>query len=202
MSTYIAILVIIKNGRSNQAYRRYLTMKKNVISAALLFSLSAIGMNANADEIQFSGVITAASCQLVGGGNLVMQLPTFGTEAVQNVGQHNGVTSLNAQVVCPGTTDDGTVTMALMPNPNSFTGKVLNNTAAPAGAAEGVGIVVMGNDGQPLDFSEGSAANITAPMIAGNANIMISATYAKDGSGTAVSAGEVSAVLPFVMTYE
>jgi type 1 fimbria pilin len=177
-------------------------MKKNVISAALLFSLSAIGMNANADEIQFSGVITAASCKLVAGDNLVMQLPTFGIDAVQTVGQHNGVTSLNAQVECPGTTDNGTVTMALMPNPNSFTGKVLNNTADSLEAAEGVGIVVMGNDGQPLDFSQGSAAKITAPMIAGNANIMISATYAKDGSGTPVSAGEVSAVLPFVMTYE
>lgn len=177
-------------------------MKKNVISAALLFSLSAIGMNANADEIQFSGVITEASCKLVAGNNLLMQLPTFGTEAVQNVGQHNGVTSLNAQVECPTASGNGTVTMALMPNQNSFSGKVLNNTAAPLDAAKGVGIVVMGNDGQPLDFSEGSAAKITAPMIAGNANIMISATYAIDGTGTPVSAGKVSAVLPFVMTYE
>jgi type 1 fimbria pilin len=130
-----------------------------------------------------------------------MQLPTFGTEAVQNVGQHNGVTSLNAQVVCPTASGDGTVTMALIPNQNSFTGEVLKNIAV-SDAAKGVGIVVMGNNGQPLDFSQGSAANITAPMTAGTANIMISATYAKDGSGTPVSAGEVSAVLPFVMTYE
>lgn len=176
-------------------------MKKNIMSAAILLSFSAIGMSANAAEIQFSGAVTAASCTLVNGDNVIMQLPTFGINEVAEVGQHNGVTTVSAAAECPSTTQDGVVTMSMVPNQGSFEGKVLKNTHIGDDAAKGVGIVVMGDDRQPLDFL-GTAAKITAPMIGGKANIMVSATYAKDGSGAEVEAGKVAAVLPFVMTYE
>ncbi len=176
-------------------------MKNTIVSAAMLLSFSAISVNANAAEIQFSGAITASTCYLEGNdGDLVMKLPTFGINDVTEVGQHNGVINLSAKAVCAEGTD-GLVTMAMKPNPNSFEGKVLKNTHTGQAKAAGVGIVVMGDDRQPMDFSQGDAAKITAPMTGGVANIMVSATYAKDGSGDDVTAGEVAAVLPFVMTY-
>ncbi|WP_429113228.1 fimbrial protein [Aeromonas veronii] len=178
-------------------------MNMNIISAAILLSLSTIGMNANAAEIKFSGTVTAASCELEGNsGNLIMQLPTYGIKDVKAVGQHNGVTTLSAKAVCDNTSGNGLVTMSLLPNKGSFDGPVLKNTLTEDDAAKGVGIVVMGDDSQPLDFSQGRGAKITAPMIGGAANILVSATYAKDTSGEEISAGNVAAVLPFVMTYE
>ncbi|ELI6433230.1 type 1 fimbrial protein [Aeromonas salmonicida subsp. salmonicida] len=176
-------------------------MKNTIISAAMLLSFSVIGMNANAAEIQFSGAVTATSCTLEKGGNMIMQLPTFGINDVAEVGQHSGVTTVSAVATCPSATEDGLVTMSMVPNQSSFEGKVLKNTYIGGDAAKGVGIVVMGDDRQPLDFLD-TAAKITAPMTGGVANIVVSATYAKDGSGAEVEAGKVAAVLPFVMTYE
>lgn len=174
-------------------------MKKNIFSAAILLSLSSIGMTANAAEIQFSGTITEASCQLES-DNLAFTLPPFGIADVQEAGKNNGAISMTAKVVCDAKAKDGRVLMQLMPNPNSFEGKVLKNIQV-AEAAAGVGVVVMGDDGKPLDFSQG-VTNISAPMVGGAANIKVAATYAQDGSGDAVTAGKVSAVLPFVITYE
>lgn len=176
-------------------------MNKTIMSAAMLLSFSVIAMSANAAEIQFSGAVTAKSCTLENGDNLIMQLPTFGINEVAEVGQHNGVTTVSAVAKCPSATEDGVVTMSMVPNQSSFEGKVLKNTHIGDDAAKGVGIVVMGDDHLPLDFL-GTSAKITAPMTGGVANIMVSATYAKDGSGAVVEAGKVAAVLPFVMTYE
>ncbi|MCX9114730.1 fimbrial protein [Aeromonas veronii] len=177
-------------------------MKKNIISAAILLSVSSLGMSVNAAEIQFNGTVTASSCKLVDNENLVMQLPTVGITDVKDVGLHSGVTTLSASVQCENAKTDGLVTMALMPNKLETKGKVLLNTAEGDTAAKGVGIVVMGTDGNPLDFSSGDNAKITAPMTSGNANILISATYAKDGTGDEITGGDVTAVLPFAMTYE
>lgn len=178
-------------------------MNMNIISAAMLLSLSTIGVNANAAEIQFSGKITSSSCQLeTKDGHLVMQLPTYGISDVKDVGSHDGVTTLSAKVKCENATEDGLVTMSLLPNQGSFDGPLLKNTLTGAGAAKGVGIVVLGNDNAPLDFATGSGATITAPMVKGAANILVSATYAKDASVPTVESGDVTAVLPFVMSYE
>lgn len=177
-------------------------MKRSTISTTMLLSLASISMTSNAAEIKFTGKVTAASCEL-SSGNLSMQLPTVGEKYVQDPGQHAGVTSLSAAITCAGATDVGTVTMSLMPNVNTFNGPVLLNTATGEEAAEGVGIVVLDKDNKPIDFSKGSEAVITAPMSeSGSANIVVQATYAKDGSGNPVEAGNVAAVLPFVMTYE
>ncbi|MDQ1884177.1 fimbrial protein [Aeromonas salmonicida] len=176
-------------------------MKKTMLSTAILLSLAAVSMSANAAEIQFTGKITAQTCTLES-GDLKMELPTVGISDVADINQHKGVTTISAPVKCEGATEnDKTVTMSLMPLQGSYTAKsVLTNTAS-ADAATGVGIVVLDKDQKAFDFDSG-IANIEAPLVNGAANIQVSAAYAKDGSGSDVTAGNVNAVLPFVMTYQ
>ncbi|HDZ8915482.1 TPA: type 1 fimbrial protein [Aeromonas hydrophila] len=175
-------------------------MRKTALCAAVALSFCALSSIANATQINFTGVVTAKSCELVSNGDLDFNLSTVGISDVQEAGQQNGGMSLAAAVQCAGATA-GTVTMSLMPIPGSFSGKVLKNIAT-TDAAKGVGFVVMNEKNELLDFSAGSA-EITVPMSgSGTANVIIATNYAKDGSGDVVTAGNVNAVLPFVLTYE
>ncbi|AWA04561.1 fimbrial protein [Aeromonas hydrophila subsp. hydrophila] len=91
--------------------------------------------------------------------------------------------------------------MALMPNVGSTEGKLLKNIDISNEAAHGVGIVVLDNRNKALDFESG-AVYLDAPLKEGNARIKLSAAYAKDTTEEKVTPGAVSAVLPFVLTYE
>lgn len=175
-------------------------MKKSMLSAAILLSLAAVSMTASAAEIKFTGKITTQTCKLES-GDLLIQLPTVGISDVADLDKHTGITTITAPVTCEGAAESNkTVTMSLMPIQGSYTAKsVLKNTAS-ADAATGVGIVVLDKNSKPFDFESG-INNIEAPLVGGKANILVSAAYAKDGEGD-VKAGDVSAVLPFVMTYQ
>lgn len=173
-------------------------MKKTMLSAAILLSLAGASMSANAAEIKFTGKISAQTCKL-SAGDLNMELPTVGISDVADLGQHKGVTTVSAPVICEGATE-GTVTMSLMPLQGSYTANSILVNKAQSDAAKGVGIVVLDKDSKAFNFDAG-VANIDAPLVDGKANIQVSAAYAKDGS-TEVTAGDVSAVLPFVMTYQ
>ncbi|MGG5826387.1 fimbrial protein [Aeromonas salmonicida] len=175
-------------------------MKKTMLSAAILLSLAGASMSANAAEIQFTGKITAQTCKLES-GDLKMQLPTVGISDVADLDQHSGVTTISAPVTCEGATESNkTVTMSLMPLQGSYTANSVLVNKAQNDAAKGVGIVVLDKDSKAFNFDAG-AANIEAPLVDGKANIQVSAAYAKDGSAE-ITAGDVSAVLPFVMTYQ
>ncbi|MDF8331203.1 fimbrial protein [Aeromonas salmonicida] len=175
-------------------------MKKTMLSAAILLSLAGASMSANAAEIQFTGKISAQTCKL-SAGDLKMELPTVGISDVADLGQHNGATTVSAPVICEGAIENaGTVTMSLMPIQGSYTANSILVNKAQNDAAKGVGIVVLDKDSKPFNFDLG-VANIEAPLVDGKANIQVSATYAKDGSAE-ITAGDVSAVLPFVMTYQ
>ncbi|MGU5817329.1 fimbrial protein [Aeromonas hydrophila] len=177
-------------------------MNETVLSAAILLSFAAFSMSANAAQINFTGAVTAQSCELKNGGDLNVNLSTIAESDVKEAEQAKGAMSLAATVECEGENPSGTVTMALMPVPGAVNGKVLKNTTSGGNAAKGVGFVVFGDNGSLLDFTEGRA-EITAPMnSSGVANIIIAVNYAKDGSGDEVEAGDVKAVLPFVLTYK
>ncbi|WP_033138949.1 fimbrial protein [Aeromonas finlandensis] len=174
-------------------------MIKHVLSTAIMFSLSVASMSSHAAQINFTGSVTSQSCEL-SAGDLDFTLSTVGESDVLEAGKQAGMITLSTAVTCEGASS-GTVNMSLMPKAGSFEGKVLKNTA-DNNAAKGVGFVVMNDKMEILDFSNGNA-EISAPIDGkGVANILISANYAKDGSGEDVEAGMVKAVLPFVLTYE
>ncbi|MDM5065433.1 fimbrial protein [Aeromonas salmonicida] len=173
----------------------------SVVSTTVLFTLAAASMATNAAQINFTGTVTAQSCELTSGGDLDFNLSTVGVSDVKEPGQQIGMMNLATAISCEDASQAGTVTMAFMPNPGSYEGKVLKNTAS-VDAAEGVGFVVMDENNQILDFSTGKA-EINTPMTdAGMANVTIAANYAKDGSGNEVKPGKVQAILPFVLTYQ
>ena len=177
-------------------------MNKKMFSAAILLSIGAASMSVNAANINFTGTVTGQTCVLeTTGGDLNFNLFTVGTPDVMDAGEQVGMMRLTAAVKCAEATKVGTVTMNLLPDPASFNGKVLKNIAE-TDAAKGVGFVVANEQNELLDFTKGFA-EITTPMSAtGTANIVLSAGYAKDGSGVAVAPGNVRAVLPFVLVYQ
>ena len=173
-------------------------MKKNLLTAAVVFSLGMISMSANAAVINFSGKVVNETCKLSEMEDLNLSMSPVGVDSLlaADAAATGVVTSVVAAVKCDNASAAGKVTMALMPIPGTTDGMVLKNKD---GTATGVGFVVVGDDNTAFDFSKGSA-EITADMTAsGEANIRIAATYALDG--TKVNAGTVNAVLPFVMTY-
>ncbi|HEA3202492.1 TPA: fimbrial protein [Aeromonas veronii] len=176
-------------------------MNKNLLSITVALSFAAVSVTANAAQITFTGQVNATTCTLEGGfgSDLAMQLPTVSLADVQDVGAHQGAQTLRIPVQCPGAIGGETMTMALMPIAGSINGNhVLKNTAVTDPAAN-VGIVVLDGSDQLIDFAAGNAGLTTTLDSSGNGDIYLSATYAKTGTATA---GSVSAVLPFSMSYK
>ncbi|MBW3812448.1 fimbrial protein [Aeromonas hydrophila] len=176
-------------------------MRTKYIAAAITLSMAGISISANAAQINFKGKVTAQTCSIENGKDIEFILPTVGIDDVKDIDAHNGVTTVSLPVQCPGDNANGTVHMALMPNVGSTEGKLLKNIDISNEAAHGVGIVVLDNRNKALDFESG-AVYLDAPLKEGNARIKLSAAYAKDTTEEKVTPGAVSAVLPFVLTYE
>lgn len=176
-------------------------MKTKYIAAAIALSLAGISISANAAQINFKGKVTAQTCSIEKGNDIEFVLPAVGVDDVHAIDQHNGATTLSLPVECPGDNANGTVHMALMPIVGATEGKLLKNTDTSAEAAHGVGIVVLSDKNQALDFESG-LVSLDAPLKDGKARIKLSAAYAKEAAAEKVTPGAVSAVLPFALTYE
>lgn len=175
-------------------------MNKNMLSIAVALSFACASISASAEQITFTGQINASSCSLAGGGpGLVMQLPTISVDDVKAVGAHTGAQTLRIPIVCPGSIGGEVITVALKPVVGSINGDyVLKNTAS-YDPAENVGIVILNKNNELVSFVSGPAVLEETLDNTGTADVLLSATYAKTGVPTA---GNVSAVLPFSISYK
>jgi type 1 fimbria pilin len=175
-------------------------MNKNILSVAVALSFATVSVSANANQITFTGEVTAKTCTLLAGGtDVAMQLPTVSIGDVQVVNAHQGAQKLRIDVTCEDAAEGDTVTMALMPKAGSVNGDFMLRNIAGTTPATNVGIVVLDDTDQLISFAAGNAELTTTLDTSGNGSIYLAATYAKIGTPTA---GNVSAVLPFTMTYK
>lgn len=175
-------------------------MNKNILSIAVALTLSTVSVSANADQITFLGQINASSCTLASGGpGLVMQLPTISVDDVKAVGAHTGAQTLRIPIECPGAIGGEVISVALKPVVGTINGDyVLNNTALVE-PAENVGIVILNKNNELVSFVAGTSMLEEVLDETGTIDVLLSATYAKTGVPTA---GSVSAVLPFSISYK
>ncbi len=196
--------------------------KMLVIAATTLVAGSAMAADGS---INFTGSITAASCNVSGGsgtnvtgnkGNQIIDVG-LGKVAIDSLGGGAGGnvvggTAINLSLNCGASaTDLKTVSLRFDPvggsGVDAFNNHLLATTGPDGDKAKGVGIGVYNNEGKLINLSGNEM--ITGKLEKGGtddvpvytANLAMRAAYVTNGDKE-IKAGQANGTLPFTLNYE
>lgn len=193
-------------------------MKKFAVITSFL-SITAITPLAQATTgtINFTGQLTAATCEIKsGGGSTAINIP-LGTISVEDV-KEVGAASISAtgtttiEVECKGTTGLNTVAMKFDPTagsgsaPGNLDLLALSPAATTGNGATNVGIGLLDENNSLIKLGSGGTLDTALAPVAGSAGdatakIQVRAAYFKTTAATPTP-GEANGTMAFTMSYK
>lgn len=182
-------------------------MKKTLLAAALItgFGIAAIApqaAHASSGNIVFSGKVLNSTCTVSNatGGNVTVTLPDVQASGFSGSGSVQGLTPFSLSLTgCPTTPSGVVVGASFAGNANidASTGAITN---ASGGTYSNVEVQMTNSTGTAINLN--TTPNPVSATIASNGTATLSyeAQYLQP-TGTAASAGLVSATVAFTLTY-
>lgn len=162
------------------------------------------GGSANSSSVKMSAALTLASSAVKNGAcsvntdsqNLTVQLPAAFSAALGTVGATANQTPFSINFTCLSSNQKLVIAMTASNPSTSVTGVVLPTTGT--GYASNVGVQILNGSGAAVNVRGSTQTPIA--ITAGTMSIPYFARYYRTGSP--ISAGQVSATITFVVTYQ
>ncbi|GGY34487.1 fimbrial protein [Rhodanobacter panaciterrae] len=184
-------------------------MNKTLLSAALIagFGIAAFApqaANAATGTITFTGKVLSSTCSVatvtggtVSAGNVAVTLPDVQASAFTGIGNAQGLTPFSLNLTgCPVTPAGVQVGATFSTNIDASTGAITNS-----GGTSNVEVQLATPAGAGFNLNAQPAFGpVTATISGGTATLAYGAQYYQP-TATAVTAGTVSAVVSYTLTY-